>query len=415
MPARGRAGAPRPASRTWPWTTSLYGLLAEIFGAGHRLQQGHGRLDARLLPALRHLPQQRHRRRLRRHRRRRGAVTRRCSKQPGHRHRQHRRRLVGLRPRLGRHALRHHGPVQDALGAGLPRRPAPHLRLHEQLLRHGRPDPRRDHGLRASGAPSAAGLNPGTCTPRRVDGNNPLAVIDAIRRKKAILASGRGPRAAGHRAPTARAAIRPATPAPTAREEEIEAWQAVDAIQEFRRQLLTAKAADEARVGCRRGPSRREDPARRVRRLPTSTISPRLTVERHRATSCSRSEAGDRLPGVPPDAVRKPLDENNRVQADRKEAPLGHSTPPPARSSPSEGDLIARRHLRGCHPSRLPRQPAGHLRRGEPRLGWRLRRLPRPDRKPALPPPLQLAHLPRGPSSERRSATPWKAGGPSSN
>ena len=41
----------------------------------------------------------------------------------------------------------------------------------------------------------------------------------------------------------------------------------------------------------------------------------------------------------------------------------------------------------------------GRLRRGEPRLGRRLRRLPRPDRGAALPPPVQLARSPRAPSS----------------
>ena len=70
-------------------------------------------------------------------------------------------------------------------------RPHP-LQLLQQLLRHGRPDRWRDHGLQDPGA-IGAGVNPEQMHAERVDGYNPLAVADAIERKKKILLEGRGP------------------------------------------------------------------------------------------------------------------------------------------------------------------------------------------------------------------------------
>ncbi len=85
--------------------------------ARNRLQPRPRRLDARLLRALRHLSEQRHRGRLGLHRAGRGAVQAR-QPQARHRRRQHRRRLLRLRPGLGRHHLRQHGPVPHAVGSG---------------------------------------------------------------------------------------------------------------------------------------------------------------------------------------------------------------------------------------------------------------------------------------------------------
>jgi hypothetical protein len=124
-----------------------------------RLQPRAGRLDARLLHALWHLPQQRHRRRLRIDRPRSGALQ---AGEPEARHRggQHRRRLLRLRPGVGGHHLREHGPVPQALGSVAGRRSADHLQLHGQLLRNGRPAQRRDHGPASSSLGFGAGVNP---------------------------------------------------------------------------------------------------------------------------------------------------------------------------------------------------------------------------------------------------------------
>ncbi|MCL2833366.1 MAG: thiamine pyrophosphate-dependent enzyme [Treponema sp.] len=77
-----------------------------------------------------------------------------------------------------------------------------------------------------------AGVNPDNMHAERVDGYNPLAVADAIRRKKEILAGGNGPvlldtltyRVSGH-SPSDASSYRT--------KEEIEAWQKADAIIQY--------------------------------------------------------------------------------------------------------------------------------------------------------------------------------------
>ena len=96
-----------------------------------------------------------------------------------------------------------------------------------------------------------AGVNPEQMHAERVNGYDPLAVIDAFRRKKALLAKGRGPvlldtvtyRYSGH-SPSDASSYR--TP------EELAHWQAVDCIEGYRQRLLdadvvSATALDEAR------------------------------------------------------------------------------------------------------------------------------------------------------------------------
>jgi 2-oxoisovalerate dehydrogenase E1 component len=157
----------------------------------------------------------------------------------------------------------------------------------------------------------AAGLNRWNFHAETVDGNNPLAVIDAVRRKRATIAQGEGPvlldiltyRQSGH-SPSDAGSYRT--------REEIELWKAVDAIQEFRAQILQARVATaerldaigeqigaKVRMACRLA----SDPAR----------SPRLTGDG--VARVMFSHAADlRPPGIPSDAVRKPLGENSRMQ-----------------------------------------------------------------------------------------------------
>ncbi len=157
----------------------------------------------------------------------------------------------------------------------------------------------------------AAGLNRWNFHAETVDGNNPLAVIDAIRRKAAVIAAGEGPvlldiltyRQSGH-SPSDASSYRT--------REEVEAWKAVDAIQEFRRQILAAQAADEARLDA--VVVQAGEQIRTACRLAADlAVSPRLTGDGIARVMFSR-RAEDRLPGVPPDAVRKPMHENGRVQ-----------------------------------------------------------------------------------------------------
>jgi len=87
-----------------------------------------------------------------------------------------------------------------------------------------------------------AGVNPEQMHSERVDGLNPLAVIDAIKRKKAILEANDGPvlldtltyRFSGH-SPSDASSYR--------EKEEIEAWQANDSLIEYRLNLIKAGVA----------------------------------------------------------------------------------------------------------------------------------------------------------------------------
>ncbi len=87
-----------------------------------------------------------------------------------------------------------------------------------------------------------AGLRPDQMHAERVDGYNPLAVIDAIQRKKEIIAKGEGPilldtityRYSGH-SPSDASSYR--------EKAEVDEWRGVDSIQAFREQLVKAGVA----------------------------------------------------------------------------------------------------------------------------------------------------------------------------
>jgi 2-oxoisovalerate dehydrogenase E1 component len=86
-----------------------------------------------------------------------------------------------------------------------------------------------------------AGVNPDNMHAERVDGYNPLAVADAVARKKELLLAGKGPvlldtityRVSGH-SPSDASSYR--TP------EEIKLWQDADAIEDYGRYLVANKA-----------------------------------------------------------------------------------------------------------------------------------------------------------------------------
>jgi 2-oxoisovalerate dehydrogenase E1 component len=90
-----------------------------------------------------------------------------------------------------------------------------------------------------------AGVNPENMHAERVDGYNPLAVAEAMTRKKKILEEGRGPvlmdtityRVSGH-SPSDASSYRT--------KEEVELWKDADAIASYRKYLLDNKVAKEA-------------------------------------------------------------------------------------------------------------------------------------------------------------------------
>lgn len=92
-----------------------------------------------------------------------------------------------------------------------------------------------------------AGLNPEEMHAERVDGYNPLAVIDAIARKKQIIASGDGPvlldtvtyRFSGH-SPSDASSYR--------EKSEIEAWRQVDSLITYKGELIKNKIVTESDI-----------------------------------------------------------------------------------------------------------------------------------------------------------------------
>ncbi|MHC4857320.1 MAG: thiamine pyrophosphate-dependent enzyme, partial [Planctomycetota bacterium] len=92
-----------------------------------------------------------------------------------------------------------------------------------------------------------AGINPEQMHAERIDGYNPLAVADAILRKKEILEKGDGPvlldtityRYSGH-SPSDQSSYREKT--------EIEAWQEHDPTVHFGKELVKAKVCDDAKI-----------------------------------------------------------------------------------------------------------------------------------------------------------------------
>lgn len=92
-----------------------------------------------------------------------------------------------------------------------------------------------------------AGVNRESAHAERVDGYDPLAVADAVARKKELLLQGRGPalldtityRVSGH-SPSDASSYRT--------REEIEAWQTADAIESYRGYLIENEVASDAQL-----------------------------------------------------------------------------------------------------------------------------------------------------------------------
>ena len=237
-----------------------------------------------------------------------------------------------------------------SLGGGLPDR----LQLHEQFLRHGRPALGETMGVQFI-ARIGAGVNPEQMHAERVNGYDPLPVIDAFRRKKQMLAEGRGPvlldtvtyRFSGH-SPSDASSYRS--------KEEIEHWQQADSIPAFREKLLASGGAS---------PKRRWRARGRTSKPPSSTCSnwpPTWTPARAwRSTSELVGEVmfsnqrverfDDRVPEFRQDLDAQPARAADSRQ-DSHAAVRGQADPQ------DQGVQRARRHLRGacCTASRSTRR-----------------------------------------------------------
>lgn len=170
-----------------------------------------------------------------------------------------------------------------------------------------------------------AGFNPNQMLAERVDGFNPLAVIEAYGRKKKLLLEGKGPalldvvtyRFAGH-SPSDSSSYRT--------KEEIAAWEAQDPIIEYRRQLIEAGVATEAE--CDAVVKYVEDAILRNFKLSIDEkISPRMDLVANPDAIADLMFTNGHVesfgaPGQKPD-VNMPMEENPRVQAIAKKERWG--------------------------------------------------------------------------------------------
>ena len=161
-----------------------------------------------------------------------------------------------------------------------------------------------------------AGFNPNQMNTERVDGWNPLAVIDAYKRKKQLLLEGKGPclldvvtyRMSGH-SPSDSSSYRT--------KEEIQAWWDQDPIVEYRKQLVEAGVATEAE--CDEIVKYVKDAILRNFKLAIDeTVSPRMNLDKTPDELADRMFTNGHVESFGGDAkpdVNMPMEENPRVQA----------------------------------------------------------------------------------------------------
>lgn len=160
-----------------------------------------------------------------------------------------------------------------------------------------------------------AGVNPEMMYAERVDGYNPLAVIDAFRRKKQLLLEKKGPvlldtltyRISGH-SPSDASSYRS--------KEEIEAWMQEDSIQHFGRSLVNAGVTDSSKLE-----EIRNETAELISHILKITvddsISPRIDMQKDPDAIGKMMFSGDstdRMEEREPETLL-PLEENPRIRS----------------------------------------------------------------------------------------------------
>lgn len=160
-----------------------------------------------------------------------------------------------------------------------------------------------------------AGVTPNQMYAERVDGYNPLAVIDAVRRKKELLLKGEGPvlldvvtyRYAGH-SPSDASSYRT--------KEEMAAWHEVDPLITYRAQLIEAGVATEAECDAiKQGAA--EAITRNLKLAIDDKISPRMDLERDPymiGRMMYTNKHVERYSDAPVETLM-PLEDNPRVKA----------------------------------------------------------------------------------------------------
>ncbi len=160
-----------------------------------------------------------------------------------------------------------------------------------------------------------AGINPESMHAERIDGYNPLAVIDAFKRKKQIIKEKRGPvlldtltyRISGH-SPSDASSYRS--------KEEIEAWQKEDSILAFGKSLVLAGIAKQDHLDKIAGETK-ELLTQILRLCINDEISPRINMKKDPdfiGEMMFSNGSVDRMGEGTPE-VLIPLDENPRVRS----------------------------------------------------------------------------------------------------
>jgi 2-oxoisovalerate dehydrogenase E1 component len=160
-----------------------------------------------------------------------------------------------------------------------------------------------------------AGVNPEAMHAERVDGYNPLAVIDAFRRKKQILQEKRGPvlldtltyRISGH-SPSDASSYRS--------KEEIEAWQQEDSILSYGKSLIMSGLAKQDQLD-EMANETKELLSQMLKLSIDDNISPRIDLIKDPdligRMMFSNGSADKMEEGIP--EVLHPMDENPRVKS----------------------------------------------------------------------------------------------------
>ncbi len=165
-----------------------------------------------------------------------------------------------------------------------------------------------------------AGVNPDSMHAERVDGYNPLAVVDAIRRKKELLEQGGGPvlletityRYSGH-SPSDASSYRV--------KEEIEAWQAIDPLKAYSQELIDAGILLEGAIEERKQETTKAM-TQAFRLASDLEVSPRLPSEEIGGLMFSKRKVESYDPERTPELTLAAA-ENPRVQALAKKSRAG--------------------------------------------------------------------------------------------
>ena len=169
-----------------------------------------------------------------------------------------------------------------------------------------------------------AGVNPDNMHAEVVDGNNPLALADAYKRKLALIKKGDGPvlldvlcyRQAGH-SPSDQSAYR--------EREEIDMWRAVDPLVEFSGKMVAAGVVTQTQVDEINAYAQRKV-TKACRLAVSEDTSPRMVLTPHQGVSqlMFNNEVLETLAGLRrKEDVTLPLEENPRLLSIAKKSRSG--------------------------------------------------------------------------------------------